>query len=173
MAYSGQTKVMPFLCANHGGRVTIANTGIDISITGADAATLIVPIPMIIYAFGVYVMESFDAAATGGIFLDMETVMAGGGSLIVLAEIDLDSTSNSRGDGFTARQVASTGSEDVDAGDVIFASNAIFPITVPAPRVLVVRHVQSSSIAGEVAPFIVARWLNPNLSSTEQWVDAS
>ena len=84
MAYSGQTKVMPFIAANHAGRLTIANTGIDISITGADAATLIVPIPLII---------------------------------------------------------------------------------------LTVRHVQSSSVAGEVAPFIVARWLQPDFSSTEQWTD--
>ena len=171
MAYSGQTKCIEFLCANGAGRVTIANTGIDISVTGADAATISIPIPMIIYAFGVYVMEDLGAAATGGIFLDMETVIAGGGSIVVLAEIDLDSTSNLRGDGFTARQVASTGSEDIDAGDVILASNAIFPITVPAPRTLTARWATNSGIAGEVAPFIVARWLAPNFSSTEQWTD--
>ena len=171
MAYSGQTKVMPFIAANHAGRVIVANTGIDISVTGADSATLIVPIPLIISAFGVYVMEDLGASATGGIFLDSETVMAGGGSLIVLAEIDLDSTSNRSGNVVEAASIASTGSEDVDAGDVIFASNAVFPITMPTPRILTVRHVQSSSVTGEVAPFIVARWLQPDFSSTEQWTD--
>ncbi len=171
MAYSGQTKVMPFLAANGAGRLTVANTGIDISDSSADSATMIVPIPLIIYAFGVYVMEDLAASATGGIFLDSETVMAGGGSLIVLAEVDLDSTANRSGNEIEAAAIASTGSEDIDAGDVIFASNAVFPITMPTPRILVARHATNSSIAGEVAPFIVARWLQPDFSSTEQWTD--
>ncbi len=167
MARSGGLRVIEFACANNAGRITVANTGIDISVTGADAATLAVPTDLIIYQFGVYVMEDMLAAATGSIFLERATNIVGSDTTI--AEMDLDTTDLKSGDGVLANQTASTGSEDIDAGDVIFSPASLFPYRVLAPVVLTVRWVQSSNITGELAPFIVCKWLPPDLRPDTQW----
>jgi len=171
MAYSGLIRVMEFPCANAYGRITIANTGIDVSDASADAATMIVPSVLKIYQFGLYVMESLGSTLAGSVFLERAPSLLG--TDVTLAEIDLDSADLKSGDGVSANQTASTGSEDIDAGDVIFAPASSFPITVIGPQYLTVRHAQSASVAGELAPFIVAKWMPPDLRSTEQWSDVT
>jgi hypothetical protein len=170
MAYSGAVQVMEFLTANIAGRLTVANAGIDVSDADADAATMIVPCPLMIYGFGVYVMEDLAASLTGSIFLERATVIAGTDTTVV--EFDLDSTDLQSGDGTSPLQTSSTGSEDIDAGDVAWAPSSSFPVLIQSPQVLTVRHVQTA-VAGEVAPFILARWQGPDLRQVTQWADAT
>ena len=177
MARSGALKVIEFNLANNAGRLTVANTGIDISTSSADAGTIFAPIDMILYQFGVYVMEDLGATAAGDIALetiDTPSTLPTSGTATTIATIDLDATNLRRGDGGSnAASAASTGSEDIDAGDVVFAPTSTFPLLIRAPLILTVRHVQSSSVAGEVAPFIVCRWLTPDLRSNEQWASTA
>ncbi len=176
MARSGALKVIEFNLASNAGRILVASTGIDISESSADAGTIFVPVDMILYQFGVYVMESLDATAAGDVVLEQistPSTLPTSGTAVSLATIDLDATNLARGNGTLAAQVASTGSEDIDAGDVVFAPTSTFPLMILAPHILTVRHVQSSSIAGELAPFIVCRWLTPDLRSNEQWASTA
>ena len=177
MARSGALKVIEFNLANNAGRIAIVNTGIDISDATADAGTIFVPVDMILYQFGVYVMESLGATAAGDVALEQITApstLPTSQTAVTIATIDLDSTDLKSGDGgVLANNTASTGSEDIDAGDVIFAPALTFPLMIFAPHILTVRHVQSSSIAGELAPFIVCRWLEPDFRSNEQWVSTA
>ncbi len=172
MARSGALKVIEFNIAANAGRIIVASTGIDISDSTRDHATIFVPVDMILYQFGVYVMEDLGATAAGDVALETintPSTLPTSGTATTIATIDLDATNLARGNGATAAAVASTGSEDIDAGDVIFAPTSTFPLMILAPHILTVRHVQSSSVTGELAPFIVCRWLTPDLRSNEQW----
>jgi hypothetical protein len=169
MALSGPLEVIEFQAPDTS--TTVATSLIDISAAGADAATLIVPLPLLIHAFGVYVTEDMAASATGSVFLERATVVAGSDTTVV--ELDLDSTDLKSGDGTLPHQTASTGSEDIDAGDVIFAPASSFPVLITPPQTLTVRHVQTSSVAGELRAFIVAQWQGIDLRSTEVWGDAT
>ena len=172
MARSGSLKVLEFNCAANAGRILVASTGIDIDDSAADAATIAVPVDLIIYQFGVYVMETLGTSASGDIVL--ETVDAGvlptSGTATARATIDLESTNLARGNGAAAGAVALVTSDNVVAGSVVFAPTSTFPLLIRAPLILHVSHVDSgSSEAGELAPFIVCRWLTPDLRSSEQW----
>ncbi len=177
MARSGALKVMEFNLAANAGRILVASTGIDTSDSSADAGIIAVPVDMIIYQFGVYVMEALGVASVGDVVLETINQTSGGASTLptsgtatARATIDLDSTDLASGNGTSAAVTASTGSEDIEAGDVIFAPASSFPLFIPAPHILTVRHVQTSSVAGELAPFIVCRWLTPDLRMSSQWM---
>ena len=170
MAYSDY-EVMKFHLADHYAQV-LATGGINIEAdSSADVATFIVPLPLLIYAFGVVVNESFAASAVGSLFLERSTVFTGTDTTVV--ELDYDSTSLRSGDGSEPSATVSTGSEDIDAGDVIFfADAATFPILIDAPQVLTVRHV-NTTVNGIVEPFIVARWKNIDGTPTSVWTDTN
>ena len=163
--------VHQFLLANQAGRITVATTGIDFNDSSADVATMIVPVPLVIYAFGVVVQENLGATVAGSLFLERSTVIVGTDTTVV--ELDYDSTSLRSGNTTNelASATASTGSEDVDAGDVIFyADAATFPVLITAPQILTVRHVTTAAV-GEVAPFIVCRWQGVDGRPTSVWTD--
>ncbi len=169
MAYSDYEVMYPRI-ADHFARITTSGINIEDD-SSADVATMIVPVPLLIYAFGVIVQESFAAAAVGSLFLESSTVILGTDTTLV--ELDYDSTSLRSGDGFTPSAIASTGSEDIDAGDVIFYADAsTFPILVKAPKVLTVRHVQTA-VNGIVVPFIVGRWKNIDGTPTSVWTNVN
>ena len=172
MAYSGAMDVYHFLLANQAGRIAVATTGIDLSgNASADVATMIVPVPLVIFAFGVVVQENLAASAVGSLFLERSTVIVGTDTTVV--ELDYDSTDLRSGNSTNelASATASTGSEDVDAGDVIFfAQSSVFPVLIAAPQVLTVRHV-TTAVAGEVAPFIVCRWQGIDGRPRSVWTD--
>ncbi len=170
MAYSDY-EVMKFHLADHFAQV-LATGGINIEAdSSADVATFIVPLPLLIYAFGVVVNESFAASATGSLFLERATVILGTDTTV--AELDYDSTSLRSGDGSEPSTTASGGSASIDAGDVILLANAsTFPILIDAPQVLTVRHV-TTAVNGIVEPFIVARWKNIDGTPTSVWTDTN
>lgn len=166
MAYSGAAQVIEFQSPDS--TIAVNTSLIDISASSADVATLIVPVPLMIYAFGCYVTEDLAATASGSIFLERATNVAGTDTTVV--ELDLDSTDLKSGDGTDPLQTASTGSEDIDAGDVIYAPSTSFPVLITAPQILTVRFVQTA-VAGELRPFIVARWQGMDLRPTSVWGD--
>ena len=164
MAYSGAIQVIPFQSPDS--LVSVATSLVDASGSSADLAILIVPVPLMLYAFGIYVTESLGATLTGSIFLERSTLPAGSDTTVV--EFDLDATSNLSGDGTLPQQTASTGAEDIDGGDVMYANASAFPVLITAPQVLTVRLV-TTAVVGEYVPFIVARWQGMDLRSTEMW----
>ena len=166
MAYSGSAQVLEFTLVNS---IAVNTSAVDVSASSGDFGAIIVPVPMMLYQFGCYVTESLAAAVTGSIFLERADFVAGTDATVV--ELDLDATDLRSGDGTRAAQTASTGSEDIDAGDVIYSPQTSFPIIITAPQVLVLRTVQTSSVAGELRPFIICRWLGPDYRSTEVWIN--
>ena len=167
MAYNGPLQVIQFTPPEV--FVSVATAGIDISDASADHATLAVPVSLMLYAFGVYLSEDMAAAADGSIFLERASNVAGSDATVI--ELDLDSTSHLSGSGTLPLVTASTGSEDIDAGDVLFAPSASFPILITAPQILTVRHAVSSGITGELTAFIVCRWQAMDLRGTSFWSD--
>ena len=165
MAYSGSAQVIEFTLSN---ATTVAASAIDVSASSADYGHILVPIPMIIYQFGAYITESLAAAVTGSVFLERANRVAG--TDVTVVELDLDATNLASGDGTRAAQTASTGSEDIDAGDVVYSPQSSFPIIITAPQVLVLRLVQTA-VVGEMRPFVVGRFLGPDYRSTEVWIN--
>ena len=168
MAYSGSAQVIEFTKPD---AVTVVLSAIDTSASSGDFGHILVPIPMMLYQFGAYITESLAATISGSVFLERANRVAGSDTTV--AELDLDATNLRSGDGTRAAQTASTGSEDLDAGDVVYSPQSLFPLIITAPQVLVLRLVQTSTIAGEMRPFIVARFLAPDYRSTEVWIDKS
>jgi hypothetical protein len=164
MAYSGAVQVIPFQSPD--AFTSVATSLIDVSASSADVAVLIVPVPLEVYAFGIYVTESFAAAGTGSIFLERATNVVGTDTTV--SELDFDAVALKSGDGNKPLQTASTGSEDIDLGDVVYAPSSAFPVLIAAPQVLTVRFVQTA-IVGEAVPFIVARWQGMDLRPTSVW----
>ena len=165
MAYNGPLVVLQFTPPEV--LVSVATAGMDIGETAADLGTIAVPVNFMLYAFGVYVMESMGASAVGSIFLERATNVAGTDTTVI--ELDLDSTVHRSGDGTLPLQTASTGSEDIDAGDVLFAPSSSFPILITAPQVLTTRHVDSGTVVGELTPFVVGRWQAMDARGTAFW----
>lgn len=164
MAYSGSTQVMSF--QSPGSMAGVATSLIDISDSTVDLAILIVPFPLKVYQFGVYSTETLGTAVTGSIFLERSTVIAGSDTTVF--EMDVDSVNLASGDATLASQIYSTGSEATAAGDVLYSGQMGFPVVITAPQVLSVRMV-TTALAGELVPFIVARWLGLDYRSTEHW----
>ena len=167
MAYSGSAQVIEFTNVSS---IAVNTSAIDVSATSADYGHILVPIPMILYQFGAYITEDLAATVSGSVFLERANRVAG--TDVTVVELDLDSTNLSRGDGTRAAQTASTGSEDLDAGQVVYSPQSLFPIIITAPQVLVLRLVQTS-VVGEMRPFIVGRFLGTDYRGTEIWIDKS
>ena len=165
MAYSGAVQIIPFQSPDS--LLTVATSIIDIG-TDTKTLNLIVPVPLMVYAFGVYVMESMDATYASTLRLQRATVVDGTDTTI--STLDLDSVLLSSGNGTTPNTTASTGSEDIDAGDVVYSSAADFPVLVASPQVLILDFTSGDSIAGELVPFVVARWQGMDLRQASVWM---
>jgi hypothetical protein len=164
MAFSGDVTVLHF--QEPDSSVAVATTNIDVSASSADTATMIVPVPLMLYAFGLYCTENGAASLTGSVFLERATNVAGSDTTVV--EVDIDVTDLSSGDGTLPLQTASTGSEDIDAGDVLFGPSSAFPVLITAPQVLTVRFVQTA-VAGEYVPFVVGKWMEIDYTPAAVW----
>ena len=171
MAYNGPLQVIQFTPPEV--FVSVATAGMDISVdpTTTDNATIAVPINLMLYGFGVYVSEDLGATATGSIFLERSTNVAGTDTTVI--ELELDSTTHKSGDGQLPLVTASTASDDIDAGDVLFAPSASFPILITAPQILTVRYAQSASNTGELTAFIVGRWQAMDARGLKFWSDVN
>ncbi len=164
MAYSGQNVVIQF--QHPGSLIAVTDAMIDVSASSADAAYLIVPVPLMIYAFGIWSHESAAASGTGSILLEVQRVPAA--SQITICELDFDATDPSSGGDRTAGVTASTGSEDMDLGDIMFGKSSNFPYLVAAPNTLCVSFTQTA-IVGEFTAFLVGRWLGIDYRSDGVW----
>ena len=167
MAYSGSAQVLEFTKPD---AVTVVLSAIDVSASSADYGHILVPVPMIIYQFGMYITETLAATVSGSIFLSREEKIAG--TEVTIAELDLDATNLAKGDATRAAQTASTGSEDISAGEVVYSPQSLFPVLVTAPQLLALRLVQTA-VVGEMRPFIVCRWLAADYRGTEVWSDST
>ena len=164
MAYSGQQVVIQF--QNPGSLTNVASSVIDLSASTADYATIIVPIPLIIYSFGFYSHESAAAAITGAALLEVQRVVAA--SQVTIVSMNFDATDQASGGDRTAGVTAAAGSESVDAGDITYAPSSVFPYLVDAPNTLMVSLTQTAQV-GEFTPFIVGRWLGLDYRSDGVW----
>lgn len=176
MAYSGEMNVYQFKLPNQAGRITVATTGIDIGgDSSADVATMIVPVPLMIFAFGV-VCEETLGTVTGSLFLERSTVILGTDTTV--AELDFQSTDLKSGPANQdiAQATALTASTDIAGGDVVYwapaSATVPFPVLITAPQVLTVRHVNTTSV-GEIAPFILCRWQGIDARPTSIWTNVN
>ena len=164
MAYSGQNIVIQF--QHPGSLIAVADSMIDVSASSADNAILIVPIPLMIYSFGVMSFESGAAGISGSVLLEIQRVPAA--SQVTVCDIDLDATDPSSGGDRTAGVTASTGSEDMDLGDIMYGKSSNFPYLVDAPNTLTVSTTQTAQV-GEFTAFMVCRWLGIDYRSDGVW----
>ena len=169
MAYSGAVQVITMHVPTPAESIVALDIGQDLS-TGADKYVLIVPVPLMIYAFGVYLSEGYAAGSVANMTLQHSTVVAGTDTLI--STLTEDSTDLQSGDGNSPLVTSSTGSEDIDAGDVMYAPASDFPFLVPAAQVLTVAN-SASNGAGEGVPFIICRWKGMDLRPAAVWGDAT
>lgn len=170
MAYSGAVQVIILHSTTNVESIVALNAGFSYSDSTADDATMIVPVPLMIYAFGMYLTEAAAATSLVALTLQHSTVIVGTDTLI--STLDLDSTNLQSGDGDSPLVTSSTGSEDIDAGDVAYAPSSDFPFLVPAAQVLTVAHTASNG-ALEGIPFIVARWQGMDLRPAAVWGDGN
>ena len=167
MAYSGGAVVIPLSVHLAAEAIVEASVGVDLDAAAADEYVLICPVPLMIYAFGASVTETFAATMAGSVFIDHAPTIAG--TDVQIVEWDLDTTTHLKGDGTNPLQTAATGSESFSAGEVIFAPASAFPYVVPSCRVVTLRHVDSGTVAGEAAFFLVARWMPIDLRMDTAW----
>lgn len=170
MAYSGAVQVIQMHNATNAASIVALDAGFDYSATAADDVTLIVPVPLMIYALGLYLTEAAAATSTVNLVLSHSTVIVGTDTTITT--LDLDSTNLQSGDGDSPLVTSSTGSEDIVAGDVAYAPSSSFPFLVPAAQVLTLSHTASGG-ALEGIPFIVARWQGMDLRPAAVWANGS
>ena len=169
MAYSGAVQVIMMHAPTPAESIVALDIGQDFS-TGADKYVLMVPVPLMIYAFGIQLTESLAATSVGNSTLQHSSVIVGTDTLIsTLVE---DNTELQSGDGSSPLVTSSTGSEDIDAGDVMYAPASDFPFLVPAAQVLTVAQ-SASNGAGEGVPFIICRWQGMDLRPAAVWGDAT
>ncbi len=165
MAYSGAVQVMLFEPA--GNLVSATTAQINIG-TDTVASHMIVPVPLMIYAFGVYITQTLGASYDGSLLLRKVTIP--GGTNTTLSTLDLDSVLLKSGDNTKPFVTASTGAEDIVAGDAVFAPASAFPVLVQSPTTLHMSFTANSDTVGEAVPFIVARWQGMDLRQTEIWM---
>ena len=170
MAYSGAVQVIVLHNATVAQSIVALDIGQDLSASAADLFGMIVPVPLMIYAFGMYVTESIAASDVALLTLQHSTVLTGTDTSIAI--LDFDSTNLASGDGDSPLKTASTGSEDLDAGDVVYAPSSSFPYLVPAAQVLTTSFAASGG-ANEGVPFIIARWQGQDLRLTSTWGNGS
>lgn len=164
MAYSGQQVVIQFQYP--GSLVAVTDSMIDISATSADNAILIVPIPLIIYSFGLYSFETGGAAVVNSVLLEVQRVPAA--SQVTIVDFDLDATDQASGGDRTAGVTAAAGSESIIQGSIQYAPSSVFPYLVDAPNTLTV-STTLTAVAGEYTAFIVGRWLGLDYRSDGIW----
>ena len=170
MAYSGAVQMIMLHAPTVAESIVALDIGMDLSAATADNFVMIVPVPLMIYAFGLYLTENSAATSLVALTLQHSTVIVGTDTLITT--LDLDSTNLSSGNGDSPLQTASTGSEDIDAGDVAYAPSSDFPYLVPAAQVLTTSF-SASGGANEGVPFIVARWQGMDLRPAAVWANGS
>ena len=167
MAYSSNAQILPFLCVRDEGAIVAVNAGINVQgDASADVATMIVPLPLVIYGFGFYSQETGGATLTGSIFLESSTVIAGSDTTIF--EFDLDAVSQQSGDNRVANVTAAAGAESVAAGDVTWAEQSEFPRLIAPGVTLTVRHVNTAA-NGTYVPFIYAEWMPMDFRPANVW----
>ena len=164
MAYDGEQVVIQF--QHPGSLIAITDASLDISTT-AETGYLIVPMPLLIYAFGLWCHEDSGSSLINDTLLERQTVPEA--SQTVISTIKYDSTDLASGGAGTSGVTALSASENVDDGDIIYAAGSVFPYLVTAPQTLVVSHILTA-VGGEFTPFIIARWLGIDYRSTEVWV---
>ena len=168
MAYSGAVQVVQFTSIET--FVSVATAGYDPTSNSGDLGIMIVPVPLMIYAFGAYISEDLGATLID-VLLQRSTVAAGTDSTV--ATLDMSSTNLTSGDGNSPLVTASTGSGDIDAGDVIYAPASSFPVLITAPQVLTVSASATEAVAGEYTFFLICRWQGMDLRPAAVWGDAS
>ena len=142
---------------------TAAGDEMNVSDSSADVGTMMVPIPLVLYAFGLYLTEGWGTAVTGDISLTRQNRVEGTDVDIVAWDVDL--TGQTSGDDDLGMITTAGGSEDIDTGDVTFADSTRFPQTIFAPQYLTVEFV-STALAGECVPFLIGRWLSIDYTPT-------
>ena len=170
MAYSGAVQMIMLHNPTVAQSIVALDIGLDLIASTADDFVMIVPVPLMIYAFGMYVTENLAASDLAALTLQRSTVIVGTDTLI--STLDFDSTSLQSGDGDQPLVTSSTGSEDIDAGDVVYAPADDFPVLVAAAQVLTVAHTASGG-ANEGVPFIIARWQGMDLRPTAVWASGT
>ncbi len=165
MAYSGQNIVIQF--QHPGSLIAITDASVDISATSADNGILVVPIPLMIFAFGLWCHEDSGASLVNNTLLERGALPVA--SPTTISTILYDSTDLASGGAGTPGVTALSASENVDDGDIIYAAGSVFPYLVTAPQTLVVSHTLTA-VGGEFTPFIIARWLGIDYRSTAVWV---
>ena len=168
MAYSGAVQVIQFQAISE--LVSAATAMYDPTNDSGDLGILIVPTPLMVYAFGAFIHEDLGATLID-VLLQRSLTIAGTDTTV--ATLDLSSTNLTSGDGNSPLVTASTGSGDIDNGDVVYAAASSFPVLITAPQVLTVSASATEAIAGEYTMFIVARWQGMDLRPTSVWADAS
>ena len=165
MAYDGENVVIQF--QHPGSLIAITDSSIDISATSADNGYIVCPIPLMIYAFGLWCNEDAGTALVNDTLLERQTVPAA--SQTVISTIKYDNTDLSSGGVGTAGVTALSVSQDVDEGDIIYAAGSVFPYLITAPQTLTV-STTLTGVGGEFTPFIIGRWLGIDYRSTAVWV---
>ena len=82
MAYSGAVQVLTMHYPTRAESIVALDMGQDFSASAADLFTMIVPVPLMIYAFGIYVTENLAATSVGNYTLQHSTVIVGTDTLI-------------------------------------------------------------------------------------------
>ena len=170
MAYSGAVQLIMMHSHTSVQSIVALDAGFNYSDATADDYVLYVPVPLMVYAFGLILTE--DSAATSLVALTLQHSATVAGTDTLIATLDLDSTNLQSGDGDSPLVTSSTGSEDIDAGDVAYAPSSSFPFLVPAAQALTVAHTASNG-ALEGIPFIVARWQGMDLRPVSVWADGN
>ena len=171
MAYSS-AQIIEFDCVLGEGRIAVTSSGIDVSDdTIDDVATIYCPLPLKIYGFGLYVTETLGTAVDEDMLLQVSALVAGTDK--VLATMDLDALALQSGDGLVSSITASTGSEAILAGDVIWAPASSFPAVVIPGQIITVLATDNGALGGELLPFVFAEWLNMDFRPTNMWVNQS
>ena len=147
-------------------------SGMDMSIASPTFdGTFMVPMPLLLLQFGMYISETPAATSLAQIIL--ERVPGVEGSATTVVTVDLDEVAYAKGNNLKASVTASTGSEDILIDNELFAPRSLFPILVAAPQYLQVRNSTASGGVGEIVPFIVYQWQGIDLRPTTIWqVDA-
>ena len=168
MAYSGAVQVIYMASMTEAESIVELDAGIDYSVGSVDDYVLYLPVPLMVYAFGIFVTQTFGA--TDLTAPTLQTSLTPVSTDTLRATIDLDSTDLQSGDGDKPLVTSSLGAEGLINGDVVFAPASSFPFLAEV-GVLTTAHTASN--AGEGIPFIIARWQGMDLRPTSVWANAS